>query len=104
MKSPACSHIVATAVQAALVTKVSSLISPSSIVRVSVRWITSEEDDEPVVRSRERDGGEAMRALTDGQMSFISGRKLFSFLASTGSARVRRVRSELRRKGDGEER
>jgi hypothetical protein len=56
------------------------------------------------VGSGRNDGSGVMRALTDGQISFTSGRKISSFHANIGRPRERIERRARRKNGDGEER
>jgi len=74
---------------------------PEAVPRAGVEELVAMD---MAVDSDRNDGGSVMRALTDGQRSFISGRKLSSLHANIGRARERIERRARRKSGDGEER
>lgn len=103
MKSPAVLHMVSMALQAVVVTKVSSWKENS--VGDCLRLVLMSSVELPVVVEEVvREDGKLIRADTAGHKSLINGRKLFSCAARVGNTSMRMVRRERRRYGDGEER
>lgn len=108
MKSPAVLHMTWTASQAVVMTYVSSLASNSSDRR-SARSADAVGLLSLIMRVLE-DGlslagdGKLILETTEGQRSFMRGKKLFSFCARTGNICTMIERRERRRYGEGEER